>query len=81
MLDENRKTDAKRYKSPMRKLVKFFEHSRDNWKSKYQEAKYKVKLLNNKVRYLEKRKTELNKKVKELEKELREHRLKKNGYE
>jgi uncharacterized protein YlxW (UPF0749 family) len=73
MLDGNDKV----YKSPMRKLVKFFENSRDNWKTKCQEAKYKIKLLQNKVRYLEKRKAELNKRVKELEKELQQHRLKK----
>ena len=77
MLDGNRKPDDKDYKSPMRKLVKFFEKSRDSWKTKCQEAKYKVKILQNKVRYLEKRKAELDKRVKELEKELREHRQKK----
>ena len=81
MLGENRKPDDSGYKSPMRKLAKFFENSRDNWKSKCKEAKYKVKMLQNKVRYLEKRKAELNKKVKELEKELRQYRQKKNGNE
>jgi len=77
MPDGNNKSDDKAYKSPMRKLVKFFEHSRDGWKTKCQEAKYKVKVLQNKVRYLEKRKAELNKKLKEKEKELREYRVKK----
>ena len=66
--------DDKAYKSPMKKLVIFFEHSRNNWKTKCQGAKYQVKLLQNKVRYLEKRKVELNKRVKELEKELRQNR-------
>ena len=78
MLGGNRKPDDSGYKSPIRKLVKFFENSRDSWKSKCQEAKYKVKMLQNKVRYLEKRKAELNKRVKELEKELQQHRQKKN---
>ena len=78
MLDGNRKLDDSGYKSPMRKLVKFFENSRDGWKAKCQEAKYKVKMLRNKVRYLEKRKAELNKRVKELEKELQQYRQKKN---
>jgi hypothetical protein len=59
--------DDNAYKSPMKNLVIFFEHSRNNWKSKCQQAKYQVKLLQNKVRYLEKRKVELNKRVKELE--------------
>ena len=76
MLDGNRKPDGDGYKSPMRKLVKFFENSRDSWKTKCQEAKYKVKILQNKVRYLEKRKAELNKRVKELEEELQQHRQK-----
>ena len=65
--------DDHAYKSPMKKLVKFFEHSRNKWKTKCQKAKYQVKLLQNKVRYLEKRKVELNKRVKELEKELRQN--------
>lgn len=79
MLDENRKpNDDDGYKSPIKKLVKFFENSRDSWKTKCQEAKYKVKMLKNKVRYLEKRKNELNKRLKELEKKLQEERQKKN---
>lgn len=66
--------DDNTYKSPMKKLVTFFERSRNKWKTKCQEAKYQVKLLQNKVRYLEKRKVELNKRVKELKKELRQNR-------
>jgi uncharacterized protein YlxW (UPF0749 family) len=77
MLAGNKESDDRDYKSPMRKLVKFFEKSRDNWKAKCQEAKYKVKLLQNRIRYLEKRKAELDKRVKELEKELRQYRQKK----
>lgn len=78
MLDENNKPVDEGYKSPIKKLVKFFENSRDGWKTKCQEAKYKIKMLQNKVRYLEKRKSELTKRVKELEKELQQHRQKKN---
>lgn len=65
------------YKSPTRKLVRFFEKSRDKWKEKCLEAKYKVKLLRNQVRYMEKRKTELKQRIKELENELGEYRRKK----
>ncbi|SKA28975.1 hypothetical protein SAMN02745446_03810, partial [Desulfococcus multivorans DSM 2059] len=54
MLDGKGKPDDSGYKSPIRKLAKFFENSRDSWKSKCQEAKYKVKMLQNKLRYLEK---------------------------
>ncbi|AOY59043.1 hypothetical protein [Desulfococcus multivorans] len=78
MLDGKGKPDDSGYKSPIRKLAKFFENSRDSWKSKCQEAKYKAKMLQNKLRYLEKRKAELNKRVKKLEEELQEYRQKKN---
>ena len=37
------------YKSPIRKLVNFFEKSRDNWKEKYQRNKKENKKLKNKV--------------------------------
>jgi hypothetical protein len=37
------------YKSPVRKLVNFFEKSRDNWKEKYQLTKKENKKLKNKV--------------------------------
>ena len=77
MLDFNQSSDDKKYKSPLRKLVKFFEKSRDNWKAKYQELKYKMKLMQNKIRYLEKRKTQLNQRIKELQQELDQYRKKK----
>ncbi len=71
--------DDKPYKSPTKKLLKFFERSRNGWKAKCQEAKYKVKLLQNKVRYLEKRKAELKDRVKELERELSRQGVKKKS--
>ena len=37
------------YKSPIRKLVNFFEKSRDNWKEKYQRNKKENNKLKNKV--------------------------------
>jgi len=36
-----------KHKSPLRKLVKFFEQSRDNWKAKYQKIKKENKQLKN----------------------------------
>ncbi len=42
------------YKSPVRKLLRFFERSRDGWKRKCKEAKVTVKRLANRVRSLEK---------------------------
>ena len=58
------------YKSPQRKLVKFFEKSRDRWKAKCREAKIEVKRLKNRVWFLEKSKERLKNRVKELEAEL-----------
>jgi len=77
MLGSNQSSDDKEYKSPSRKLVKFFEKSRDNWKAKYRELKYKMKLMQNKIRYLEKRKTQLNQRIKELQQEFDQYRKKK----
>jgi len=47
-------TPYKSYKSPLRKLVRFFEQSRGRWKSKCKQAKQMVKYLKNRVRFLEK---------------------------
>ena len=64
------KQDINEYKSPARKLIKFFRKSRDLWKRKYQEVKETVKYLQNRTRFLEKSKEELKNRVKELEGEL-----------
>jgi outer membrane murein-binding lipoprotein Lpp len=58
------------YKSPRRKLVTFFEKSRDQWKEKCSEAKTKVKQLNNRVHFLEKSKEQLKNEVASLKIEL-----------
>lgn len=60
----------KSYKSPPRKLVTFFEKSRDRWKAKCRDAKIEVKRLKNRVRFLEKSKEHWKSRVKELEAEL-----------
>jgi len=41
------------YKSPLRKLVTFFEKSRDNWKQKSLEHKKENRKLSKKLRVLE----------------------------
>ncbi len=61
---------AKTYKSPVRKLVRFFEKSRDQWKAKCLEAKATAKGLKHRIGYLEQSKMEWKTKAKELEKEL-----------
>ena len=62
--------EEKTYKSPIRKLVRFFEKSRDQWKGKCLEAKATAKGLKHRIRYLEQSKLEWKTKAKELEKEL-----------
>ena len=44
---------TKMYKSPQKKLLTFFEKSRDQWKVKCREAKATIKRLKNRVRWLE----------------------------
>ena len=63
-------SEPKRYKSPRRKLVKFFEKSRNQWKTKCIDAKAMVKMLKNRIRYLEASKNEWKSKAIELEQEL-----------
>ena len=62
---------VKTYKSPQRKLVRFFEKSRNQWKSKYRNAKTVVKRLQNRVRFLEKSKDRDTRRIRELEAELK----------
>jgi chromosome segregation ATPase len=40
------------FRSPLRKLLRFFVRSRDGWKRKCQQAKWRVQLLGNRVRKL-----------------------------
>ena len=46
----------KKYKSPLKKLVVFFENSRDNWKNKYFNKNKELKRVTNRIYDLEKRK-------------------------
>jgi len=60
----------KDYKSPPRKLIRFFEQSRDGWKAKHREAKATVKRLKNRVHFLEKSKAHWKRRAQDLEHEL-----------
>lgn len=68
----------KAYKSPRRKLVRFFEKSRDQWKAKCLEAKATAKRLKHRIGYLEHSKAEWKAKAKELEQELARMRAQQN---
>jgi len=68
------------YTSPVRKLARFFEQSRDGWKDKYRAAKVALKRVTNRACFLAKRKEHYKQRVKELERALahaqaRERRL------
>jgi hypothetical protein len=70
MLDFSRSGTKKIYKSPTRKLVKFFENSRSQWKAKCKKAKRTIKQLKHRVRFLETSKAVLKSRVKKLKAEL-----------
>ena len=61
-------SEPREYKSPTRKLVKFFHKSRDQWKAKCIDTKATVKRLKNRVRYLEASKEEWKNRALALEK-------------
>jgi hypothetical protein len=58
------------YTSPMRKLVRFFEQSRDGWKKKCRAAKAEVKRLTQRVQRLEQSRAAWKSRVQTLEEEL-----------
>ncbi len=70
MLDKIGKPATANYKSPAHKLIKFFKGSRDKWKAKCRDAKYKLKLKTNNIKYLKNRNAELKARIKELEKQV-----------
>jgi len=61
----------KQYKSPLKKLVKFFENSRDKWKEKYFEKTKELKRVTNRIYDLENRKDEWKKRALNAEKRLK----------
>ena len=69
------------YKSPQRKLVRFFEKSRDQWKAKCHEAKAVVKRLKNRVRWLEHSRDRWKRQAQALEAELAEARARQQALE
>jgi len=65
-------TKDREYKSPVRKLARFFEKSRDQWKAKCREAKATIKRLKSRIRFLEESRDRWKQRAKELERELDE---------
>jgi hypothetical protein len=52
------------YKSPLRKLVKFFQESRDKWKARSSEKQKRIDFLETKVKDLRNSRATSNKKLK-----------------
>lgn len=68
---ETAKPVSSDWKSPLRKLVRFFERSRDQWKNKHQKMKVEHKLMSNQVRAVENSRERWAKKAKEAQRQVR----------
>ena len=62
----------RRFSSPVHKLVRFFERSRDRWKAKHRELKKRCKYLANQRRAVEKSREHWRSRVQEAEKRVAE---------
>jgi chromosome segregation ATPase len=69
-------TKDKIYRSPVRKLARFFEKSRDQWKAKCREAKRTIKYLKNRVRFLEEGRDRWKSQAQELEARVKQMEVK-----
>ena len=72
---------GKIYKSPVRKLVHFFEKSRDQWKAKCRAGKAMIKYLKNRVRFLEMSRDRWKRRVKELQREVAQLEAKERAWQ
>lgn len=61
-----------RFSSPVSKLLRFFERSRDRWKAKHRELKKRCKYLANQRRAVEKSREHWRSRVQEAEKRVAE---------
>ena len=66
--------ETKTFTTPLRKLARFFEKSRDGWKEKYQQAKRQCKQLSNQTRAVERSREHWKELVRQQEQEIRELR-------
>ena len=62
----------KTYKTPLKKLSRFFEKSRDNWKAKYLEKKIELKRAKNQINDLKHRKEDWKDRAIEAENKIKE---------
>lgn len=62
----SRGMESRRFKSPVGKLVRFFEKSRDGWKEKYRNVKQECRKLANQTAAVEKSRDRWRQEVREL---------------
>jgi hypothetical protein len=60
------------WKSPLPKLVRFFQRSRDGWKAKYAAKKQQCKLMGNQVRAVEKSRAQWRQAAEQAQQQVRE---------
>lgn len=82
-IEKDHETKPRQFKTPGMKLVRFFEKSRDRWKTKAKDTKYQIKLLRKKIKYMEENKkvnketiTNQARQIEQMQEEI--ERLKKN---
>ena len=63
--------EGKTYRSPLRKLQRFFERSRNGWKQRCLNAKASIKRLSNRVRKLEASRDRWKERAQQQQEELR----------
>ena len=73
-MSKNEGKSKRTYKSPQRKLVIFFEKSRNQWKSKCQEAKTLVRRFKNRANWLEQSRDRWKSRAQAVEAELKQLR-------
>jgi hypothetical protein len=64
--------ETQEFKSPARKLIRFFQRSRDKWKQKHHEVKRTCKKLGNQVAAVEKSRRAWRTRAKQLDARVRE---------
>ena len=60
------------WKSPLRKLVRFFQRSRDQWKAKYVAKKQQYKAMSNQARAVEKSRAKWRQIAEQAQRQVRE---------
>ena len=63
---------ARELKSPLPKLVQFFQRSRNGWKAKYRALKDECRLLGNQVRAVEKSREKWRREAQQAQRQIRQ---------